>query len=104
MEAVILTGGKQYLVKKGDVLDVEKIEAKSGEEILLDKILLVVKENKDIKVGTPYVENAKVKAQVLDQIKAKKVIHFKYTRREQYKRKKGHRQKLTRLKILDILT
>ncbi len=102
MEAVIITGGKQYLVKEGQVLDVEKIEGEPSKEIVFDEVLLVLEGKDKLKIGKPFVKNAKVKAQIIEQKKAKKVISFRYTRREQYKRKKGHRQRLTRVKITGI--
>ena len=101
MEAVILTGAKQYLVKKGDILDIEKIDADPEKEIVIDKVLLLY-DGKKIEAGSPYIKGAQVKALVVGELKDEKKISFKYTRREEYKRKKGHRQKLTRIKITDI--
>ncbi len=103
MYAIIEVGAKQYTIKKGDILDVEKQTAKEGKEIVLNKVLLVSKDKK-IEIGQPYVKEAKAEAVVLKHIKARKVISFKYRRRKASHWKKGHRQQLTRLKIKDIST
>jgi len=101
MYAIIEVGAKQYSVKKGDIIDVEKQAAKEGKDITLDKVLLVSKEKK-VELGQPYLKEAKVEAQVLKHLKGEKVISFKYRRRKSSHWKKGHRQQLTRLKIKDI--
>jgi len=101
MYAVIEVGAKQYLVKKSDIIEVEKLEGEAGKEITLDKVLLVSYEKKT-EVGQPYLKQAKVHAQVLSQFKGEKVVSFKYRRRKASHWKKGHRQQLTSLKILDI--
>ena len=101
MYAIIEVGAKQYSVKKGDTIDVEKQEAVLGKEISLDKVLLVSKDKK-IEVGTPYLKEAKVVALVLKQVRGVRTIAFKYRRRKASKSQKGHRQYLTRLKIQDI--
>jgi len=101
MYAIIEVGGKQYKVAKNDILEVEKQNKKTGEEITLDKVLLFSKE-KEIKIGQPYLKEVKVEAQVLANFKAKKVTSFKYRRRKSSHWKKGHRQQLTRLKIKEI--
>ncbi len=100
MYAVLETGGKQYRVKEGDVINVEKINAEIGSEVVLDKVLLV-KKDENLKVGTPYLD-AKVICEVLDQFKGEKIIVFKYKRRKGYRRKKGHRQLYTKLKVKTI--
>jgi large subunit ribosomal protein L21 len=102
MYAIIEVGAKQHLVKKDDIIEVEKQDAQEGSEIVLDKVLLVSHNNK-IEVGQPYLKEAKVKTEVLQQFKAKKVISFKYRRRKSSHWKKGHRQQLTRLKIKEII-
>lgn len=102
MFAIIEVGAKQYSVKKGDIIEVEKLPAKEGKDITLDKVLLVSKDKK-IDFGQPYIKEAKVEAQVLEQIKAEKVISYKYRRRKSSHWKKGHRQQLTRLKIKEIV-
>jgi large subunit ribosomal protein L21 len=101
MYAIIEVGAKQYLVKKGDIIEVEKLVAQDGKEITLGKVLLTAKEDK-IEVGKPYLKEAEVKATVLKQVKAKKVISYKYRRRKASHWMKGHRQKLTRVQIKDI--
>jgi len=100
MYAVIRTGGKQYRVQKDDVLEVELLEAKKGETVTLNEVLLIG--GSTTKVGNPTVSGASVKAEVVDQIKDDKVIVFKKKRRQNYRRKNGHRQNLTVLKITDI--
>jgi large subunit ribosomal protein L21 len=100
--AVIKTGGKQYIIKPGDRLRVEKIEGEVGDVVEIKEVLLV-KTDKEIKIGTPLVENAKVKASIVEQGKAPKVIVFKKKPKKGYKRKKGHRQLYTTLEIKEIL-
>lgn len=99
MFAVLKTGGKQYRVQAGDVLRVEKLAADAGEKVQFNEILMV-----GSTVGTPLVEGAAVQADVIDQIKGEKVIHFVRRRRKHSsKRTKGHRQQLTLLKVTEIL-
>ncbi len=101
MLAVIKTGGKQYLVKEGDELEVEKIEGEVGKEIVFDKVLLLEKQGK-VKIGTPYVEGARVLGKILEQKKGKKIVVLKYKKKRRYRVKKGHRQLLTKIKIEKI--
>ena len=96
MYAVIKTGGKQYKVASGDVLKIEKIAAK---EVVFNEVLAL----NEI-IGTPLVDGASVKATVLKQAKDAKVIVFKKKRRHNYRRKNGHRQNITLVKITDILS
>jgi len=99
MFAVLKTGGKQYKVASGDVLRVEKLAAEAGETVQFNDVLMV-----GGTVGTPFVEGAAVQAEVLDQVKGEKLIHFvKRRRKHGSQRKKGHRQQLTLLKITQIL-
>jgi large subunit ribosomal protein L21 len=99
MFAVMKTGGKQYKVASGDVLRVEKIAATAGETVQFNEVLMV-----GTTVGTPTVTGAGVQAEIIDQIKGEKVIHFvKRRRKHSSKRTKGHRQQLTLLRITDIL-
>lgn len=100
MYAIVKTGGKQYRVSEGDVLRVEKLPVKAGETVVLDKVL-AVGEGADLQVGTPYI-NAKVTATVEAQGKGKKIIVFKYKSKKNYRRKQGHRQPFTRLRINKI--
>ncbi|WP_412563126.1 50S ribosomal protein L21 [Thalassobius sp. MITS945101] len=102
MFAVLKTGGKQYKVQAGDVLRVEKLAADAGETIQFNEILMLGGDN--MVVGAPLVDDAAVQAEVVDQIKGEKLIHFvKRRRKHSSKRTKGHRQKLTLIKITDIL-
>ncbi len=102
MFAVLKTGGKQYRVQPGDLLRVERLAAQAGEKVQFNEILMVGGETPLI--GTPTVAGAGVQAEVIDQIKADKVIHFvKRRRKHSSQRTKGHRQKLTLLRVTDIL-
>jgi len=99
MFAVLKTGGKQYKVQSGDVLRVEKLAAHAGEKIQFNEILMI-----GATVGTPMIDDAAVQAEVIEQIKGEKVIHFvKRRRKHGSKRTKGHRQQLTLLRVTDIL-
>jgi large subunit ribosomal protein L21 len=102
MFAVIKTGGKQYKVGKGDVLSIEKLDGDAGAEIRFDEVLLVG-DGASQTVGAPLVDGAAVTATVLEQAKADKVLVFKKNRRHRYKRTQGHRQRLTVVRIEDIL-
>ncbi len=102
MYAIIETGGKQYKVSKGDVIKIEKVPADNGSDYEFDKVLLVNNEG-EIVSGTPYIDSAKVIGEVLETAKDKKIIVFKFKRRKNYKRKKGHRQLYTKLQIKDIV-
>ena len=97
MFAIIKTGGKQFKVQKDDVLAVDKLEGKAGDKISIDEVLMV-----DGKVGTPTVKGATVAAEIVRQVRDEKVLVFKKLRRHGYKRKNGHRQQLTLIKIVDI--
>ncbi|HOO49726.1 MAG: 50S ribosomal protein L21 [Rhodospirillales bacterium] len=97
MFAVIRTGGKQYKVQKDDKIEVEKLDVEAGKSVDFDEVLFV-----DGKIGAPLVKGAKVVAKVLEQKRAPKITIFKKKRRQNYRRKKGHRQNLTLLQITDI--
>ena len=101
MYAVIETGGKQYKIQEGDVLSVERLGAGEGEKVSFDKVLLVSGED-GIKVGKPYVEGAAVEGEVLFHGKGRKIIVFKYKAKKNYRKKQGHRQPFTRVKITKI--
>lgn len=101
MYAIIRTGGKEYKVAEGDIIEVEKLEGKVGSKVELPDVLLTGDGDK-VSVGTPLVKGVKVTAEVLDQKKAPKVKVFKFKRRKNYIRNKGHRQQITMLKILSI--
>jgi len=100
MFAIIETGGKQYRVAKGDTIVVDQLGADEGSKITIDRVLLVA--DKDVKVGTPVVEGAKVTAKVVDHHKGKKVTAFKYRPRQRYRRKVGYRHSHTTLEITGI--
>lgn len=102
MFAVIKTGGKQYKVQVGDILHIEKLIVEEGQKVTFDQVLLIDDNGKTL-IGTPFIEDARVKAEVIENFKDKKVIVFKKKRRKQYKRKRGHRQELTRIKIEEII-
>ncbi|SFH46206.1 LSU ribosomal protein L21P [Tindallia magadiensis] len=101
MYAIIETGGKQYRVEEGTTLVVEKLEVKEGETVKLDKVLAVSKDG-ELKTGQPMLEGATVDATVIENGKADKVIVFKYKPKKDYRRKKGHRQPYTKLKVQNI--
>lgn len=101
MFAVLKTGGKQYRVQKDDVIRVERLEANEGDKIKLDEILMVGEPGK-AKIGAPTVKGASVTAEVIAQTRAPKIIVFKKKRRQNYRRKKGHKQQITLLRVTDI--
>ncbi len=103
MYAIIETGGKQYRVQAGDVIDVERLSAVSEEqpEVVFDRVLMV-DDGGDVKVGSPVVEGARVNGVLLRPIRGRKVTVFKMKRRKGYRRKNGHRQNLHQVKIQDI--
>lgn len=101
MYAVIETGGKQYRVQEGDSLFIEKLEVEAGDTIDFDDVLIVSKDG-ELSIGNPYVENAKVKASVIENGKGPKVIVFKYKNKEGYRKKQGHRQPYTKVQIESI--
>ena len=90
MYAIFETGGKQYKASKGDIVYVEKLDAEPGKLVSFDA--LVVADGDDIKIGTPIVEGAKVRAKIVEHGKGKKVVIFKYKAKENYRKKQGHRQ------------
>lgn len=100
MYAIIETGGKQYRVQKDDVFHVEKLNAQAGDKVTFDKVVAVGGD--ELKVGAPYVEGCKVTAEVVEHGKEKKVIVYKYKAKKDYRRKNGHRQPYTMVKILGI--
>ncbi len=101
MYAVVETGGKQYRVSQGDLLEVELLPGEVGDAVDLSRVLLLQGE-KDLKVGSPYIDGSVVKAEVVAQTRGPKVLIFKKKRRKAYRRTKGHRQSITRLKIVEI--
>jgi len=101
MYAIIKTGGKQYQVKEGDILKVEKLDVEQGSTYDFEEVVLVSNEG-DVKVGSPLVEGAKVSAEVLEHGKGKKIVVFKYKPKKGYAKKQGHRQPFTRVRINTI--
>jgi large subunit ribosomal protein L21 len=97
MFAVVRSGGKQYKVASGDVISVEKLEGNAGDKVELGEVLMAGN-----KIGAPLVAGAKVLAEIVKQFRDEKVVIFKKRRRHNYRRKKGHRQYLTEIKITDI--
>ena len=98
MYAVVNTGGKQYKVQKGETLRIEKIPGEVGSSVTFDKVLMLA-DGENIRVGQPVLENVAVQAQIVEQDKAKKILIFKYKRRKRYRRKNGHRQPFTAIRI-----
>ena len=97
MKAVIMTGGKQYYVSEGDVIYVEKLDLEEGAKVDFEQVLMV-----DNKVGTPYLDGAKVTGTVLKNGKQKKVVVYKYNAKKKYRKKQGHRQPYTKIEITKI--
>jgi large subunit ribosomal protein L21 len=100
MYAIVSTGGKQYKVAEGDVIDVEKLDAQPGDKVDLDVLLLADGAGKV--VAADEIANAKVAAEVVEQFKGKKVLIFKLKKRKRYHRTQGHRQNLTKLQIVSL--
>jgi large subunit ribosomal protein L21 len=101
MYAIVRTGGKQYQVAQGDQLRVEKINGEVGDTVELNDVLMVV-QDESVEIGSPLLENAIVKATIVEQGRAKKVIVFKKKKRKGYRLRKGHRQSYTALSIKEI--
>ncbi len=101
MYAIIKTGGKQYRVAEGDTVQVEKLAAEVGAEVVFDQVLTVV-DGADVKIGKPLVAGAKVTAKVVEQGKAEKIFVFKYKNKVNYRRRQGHRQPFTAVEIVKI--
>lgn len=101
MYAIIQTGGKQYKVSEGDIVFIEKLEAEVGDTVDFSDVLFIKNEDAST-IGTPYIDNAKVTASVLDHGKGKKLVVFKYRSKKDSKCKQGHRQPFTKLEIKTI--
>ena len=97
MYAIIATGGKQYKVSEGDIINVEKLGVEAGETVTFDQVLAV--SDNEMKVGSPLVDGASVTASVVENGRGKKVIVYKYKRKTGYHKKNGHRQAYTKVKI-----
>lgn len=100
MWVIVEIGKKQYRAREGDILSVERLKGKG--KLSFEKVLLFCK-NDIVEVGTPYVKGVKVNAEILEEKKGTKIIVYKYKRRKKYRRKRGHRQFFTRLKISNII-
>lgn len=100
--AIVEDGGKQYRAVEGGQIDVDRIEAEIGEQVDLEHVLLVANDEQ-VNVGTPFVEGAKVQATVVGQVKGPKLVVFKYKPKKRYRAKTGHRQQYTRIQIDSIL-
>lgn len=104
MYAILETGGKQYKVQPGDVIEVERLDGEVGSNIELGRILATGGDGDDSsKFGTPLVDGAKVLVEVVEQGKGKKITVFKYKQKVRYRRKTGHRQTVTRVRVTDIV-
>ena len=103
MLAIVETGGKQYKVSEGDIFEVEKLDVAAGEEVTLDKVLLLI-DGENVQVGKPYVASAKVIAKVEAQVKGDKIIGYRYKAKKNERKKYGHRQPYTKLRIASIET
>jgi large subunit ribosomal protein L21 len=103
MYAVVKSGGKQYKVQEGETFQVEKLPGEVGAEITFDDVLMF-SDGENVQVGTPVLDNVTVKGTVVAQGQAKKIIVFKYKRRKRYRRKQGHRQQFTAIKVDSIAT
>ena len=101
MYAIVSSGGKQYKVQKGEILRVEKISGDIGAPVSFDKVLMF-SDGENVNIGQPVLENVSVNGHIVEQDKAKKIIVFKYKRRKRYRRKQGHRQQYTAVKIDSI--
>jgi len=101
MYAVVSSGGKQYRVQQGETLKVEKISGEVGSPVSFDRVLMY-SDGENVKVGQPVLEDATVTGHIVEQGKAKKILVFKYKRRKRYRRKQGHRQQFTAVKIDNI--
>jgi large subunit ribosomal protein L21 len=101
MYAVVTSGGKQYKVREGDILKVEKLPGEIGAPVTFDKVLLY-SDGENVQIGRPALENAAVSGHVVEQGKGRKIIVFKFKRRKRYRRKLGHRQPFTAVKIDSI--
>ncbi|MER2139129.1 MAG: 50S ribosomal protein L21 [Succiniclasticum sp.] len=101
MYAIIKTGGKQYKVAEGDILNVEKLNAEKGAEVVFDEVLAIVNDG-EVTVGKPFIDGAKVTATVEEQGKGEKILVFKYRAKVNYRKRMGHRQPYTAVKISGI--
>jgi len=101
MNAVVKTGGKEYRISQGDLIRVEKIEGKVGDQVTMKDILMISDEDK-VQVGNPFLTNAVITGEIVQQVRGKKVLTYKMKRRKNYRRTKGHRQTYTYVRVNDI--
>jgi len=101
MYAVVKTGGKEYRISKGDIIRVEKIEGRVGDQVTMKDVLLVSQEGQ-VHVGNPLLANAMITGEIVQEVKGKKIVTYKMKRRKNYRRTKGHRQTYTYLRVNDI--
>ena len=101
MNAVVKTGGKEYRISKGDLIRVEKMEGKVGDQVTMQDILMISDEDK-VQVGNPFLTNAVITGEIVQQVRGKKVLIYKMKRRKNYRRTKGHRQNYTYVRVNDI--
>ena len=103
MYAIIASGGKQYKIQEGEILRVEKISGELGASVSFDRVLMF-SDGENVSIGRPVLDNIVVRGHIVEQGKAKKIIVFKYKKRKGYRRKQGHRQQFTGIKIDSIET
>ena len=103
MYALVEILGKQYKAEKGNILKIDKIKKDKGEKIEFESVLLI-SEKDEVKVGTPYIKGVKIKAQIEDHGKYAKILIYKFKRRKNYRRKRGHRTQFTTIRITDIVS
>lgn len=105
MQALIKTGGKQYKVSEGDIIEIQKLKGDVGSEIVFEEVLMLERdgEKPDVSVGTPTVEGASVKGEIVKHGRDKKIVVFTFKRRKGFARKKGHRQDFTAVKVKEII-
>ena len=101
MNAVVKTGGKEYRISKGDIIRVEKVEGKVGDQVALKDVLMVSQEGQ-VQFGTPHLTNVVVMGEIVQQIKGRKTLTYKMKKRKNYRRFKGHRQNYTYLKVNEV--
>ena len=101
MYAVVKTGGKEYRISQGDLIRVEKMEGKVGDQVTMKDILMISDEDK-VQVGNPFLTNAVITGEIVQQVRGKKVLIYKMKRRKNYRRTKGHRQTYTYVRVNDI--
>ena len=102
MYAVIQTGGKQYRVQAGDTVVVEKLQGGPGDSVEFDQVLLLSRDD-DVSIGSPLLDGAKVTGEIVEQARGKKLVVYKFKRRKDYRRRNGHRQYLTTVKINEVI-